>query len=227
MKLHKKRIAFDDEEDQWRKESRENSQDMQQKRIAAIIWRRNRQRSIGDGRIHGCLDRAGCAKNWAEDYSASGAFSASLDFGLFRKASLRRASAVFSVRGVQDIVGDAQAFYRFAIHNVRFDDFVDVVGAHAAIKNAFRIDSDSRAELALIKAAGLIGAHELDTAPRKFHFEETLQFALSSGIAATARVTGLTLIHANKNVFPELCHLAFRYLQDTRNTRCDANRAAP
>jgi hypothetical protein len=137
------------------------------------------------------------------------------------------ASAVFFVRGVQDFVGDAQAFYRFAIHNVRFDDFVDVVGAHAAIKNAFRIDSDSRAELALIKAAGLIGAHELDTAPRKFHFEETLQFALSSGIAATARVTGLTLIYANKNVFPELWHRGFRYFQDTRNTRCDTNGAAP
>jgi hypothetical protein len=78
------------------------------------------------------------------------------------------------VYSVQDFVGNAQAFDGLVIHDVRFDDFVDVFGPDSAVKNALRVDGDGGAELALIEAAGLIGANELDAALREFHFKEPL-----------------------------------------------------
>src|SRR5262245_54974801 len=66
------------------------------------------------------------------------------------------------VRGVQNFVGDAQAFDGQVVHDMRLDDFVEVRGLNAAVEYALGIDRDSRTELALVEAAGLVGAIRFD-----------------------------------------------------------------
>src|SRR5262249_49171925 len=81
------------------------------------------------------------------------------------------------VRGVQNFVGDAQAFDGQVVHDVRLDDLVDVRGLNAAVEYALGIDRDGRTELALVEAAGLIGANQFDAPLGELNLEQALQFA--------------------------------------------------
>jgi hypothetical protein len=137
----------------------------------------------------------------AEDYFASSGFPQVRNWA-------RRYSgvALFFVRGVQHFIGNAQALDRTVIHNVRLNDFVDVFRTNAAVPDLIRINYNRRAEFALIEASGLIGANEFHAALRKLRFEQALQFALSGGIAASARMALFALIHADENVFCQLRH---------------------
>src|SRR5262249_60182607 len=110
------------------------------------------------------------------------------------------------VRGVQNFVRDAQAFDGQVVHDVRLDDFVDVRGLNAAVEYALGIDRDSRSELALVEAAGLVGATQFDAPLVVLNLEQALQFAATGRIAAAARVAGFALVHANEDVLGEFRH---------------------
>ena len=108
--------------------------------------------------------------------------------------------------GVQDGVGNDEALDRPAVHDVGFDDFVDVFGLDASVPDCFGVDDHRRAQFALIEATGFVGADILQSALRQLGLEEALQFALAGGIAASARVACFALIHADKNVLVEFGH---------------------
>ena len=61
-----------------------------------------------------------------------------------------------------------QAIHRFAVHQVRFDDFVDVRFINIGIPGAFRIDHAYRPLFATVQAAGLVDAHPALTGDAQF-----------------------------------------------------------
>jgi len=79
---------------------------------------------------------------------------------------------MFATRRIQARRHEHQSLYRFAAHNVRVDDFVNVRLGHASIPNGLRVDNYSRPVLALIKAPRLIGPDSpLEAALRQFFFD--------------------------------------------------------
>ena len=59
---------------------------------------------------------------------------------------------------IQTGIGQAQARHRAAIHQVLADDLGDVFDVHEAVPDGLGIDDDGGAMLALVEAAGLVGA---------------------------------------------------------------------
>ena len=60
--------------------------------------------------------------------------------------------------GVEAVVGKAEAFDGTAVEEVLGDDLVDVFERDAAVPDGFGVDDDGGAVLALVEAAGLVGA---------------------------------------------------------------------
>ena len=54
---------------------------------------------------------------------------------------------------VEAILGDKKTLDRFTVHDVRFDDFVDIRGGDPAVPNGVWINDHSRAVLTLIQAS--------------------------------------------------------------------------
>lgn len=103
--------------------------------------------------------------------------------------------------GIDAGIGQAQALHGLAAHDVRFDNFVDVSQADAAIPYTFGIDHKIRPVLALIEASGLIGPHfTLESTLGQLLLEEFLQLGIACRIAATSRMPIRTLVSANKDV---------------------------
>ena len=196
--------------------------------------RRALERSSADGAGRGNplvaeLDRLGdpdgCRLSmWAKDYFAGTEF---LQAHVFR--NVRSGVFFLGVRGVQDLVGNAQPLDWLSVHNVRFDNFVHVLGMHAAVENTLGINRHRRTQLALIEAAGFVRAHQFQSALRQLDLEQALQIALPSGIAAAARMASLALIHADENVFFEFCHRLLsrlpRYRAASTSTNCWVERS--
>jgi len=79
---------------------------------------------------------------------------------------------VFARRCVQARIGQHQTLDGFAADDVRVDDFVDVGFGDVAIPDSIGINNQVRAVLALIEAAGLVGADfALEAALRQFLLE--------------------------------------------------------
>jgi hypothetical protein len=108
--------------------------------------------------------------------------------------------------GIQDGIGNQEARHRLTADDMRFNDFIHIFGMNASIPDGFRIDNDRGTEFALIEASRLIGTNVFDAARGQFSFEQALQLALTRGVAASARVARLTLIHTNENMSVEFWH---------------------
>src|SRR5262245_3548813 len=110
------------------------------------------------------------------------------------------------MRGVQNFIGNAQTFDGPVVNNVRFDDFVHVLGVNAAIEHSLGINRNRRAKFALVKTSGLVGTNQLDAPLCQFDFEQPLQFPFAAWIAAAAGMPGFALVHANENMLDEFGH---------------------
>lgn len=108
---------------------------------------------------------------------------------------------------VQALVGKDEALDGFSVHDVRFDDLVDVVGSDAAVPDLVWIDNHGWAVLTLIQASGHVGTDALfESAQSKFLLEEILELGLARGIAAAARMARFALVAADEKVPLELGH---------------------
>jgi hypothetical protein len=68
---------------------------------------------------------------------------------------------VRAVFGVEAGIEEAEALDGTIVEEVFGDDLVDVVGVNVAVPDSFGIDDDNGAMLALVEAAGFIGADEV------------------------------------------------------------------
>ncbi len=126
----------------------------------------------------------------------------------WRVLSLRWAMCAGSC--VEAGICQLESFYWFATDDVRIDDFVHVVFGHMSIPDGVRVDDNIRAVLALVEAAGLVGADfAFQAAFSQLLFEELLQAGLGGGIAAPAWVPRRALITTDKDVLIELWHGVF------------------
>lgn len=88
-------------------------------------------------------------------------------------------------------------------------DLVDVCRGDTAVPDTFRVDDDGDAVLALIEAAGLIGAHAtLQRVRLNEKLEARAHRARPLGGAAAARVARGALVLAHEDVALEVRHLA-------------------
>ena len=109
--------------------------------------------------------------------------------------------------GVDALVGEHEPFHRIAVHHVRFDDLIDIIGRDPPVPNGVGVDHDRGSVLALIKTARHIRAHALlQPTQREFLLEEELEVRLPGGIAASARMSRLALIAADEQMPFELGH---------------------
>lgn len=114
---------------------------------------------------------------------------------------------MFAGCGVQAGICQAEALDRFAAEDVGFDNLVDVGLGDVPIPDRVRVDDDVGTVLALIEAAGLIGAYfALETALGELLFEEFLQLGFRQRIAASAGMARRALVSADENMFFELGH---------------------
>ena len=87
------------------------------------------------------------------------------------------------------------------------DDLIDVGFGDVTIPDGVGIDHDVWSVLALIEAAGLIGANSsFQVALGQFLLEQFLQIGFGGGIAASAGMAGRSLVSANKDMFLEFRH---------------------
>ena len=109
--------------------------------------------------------------------------------------------------GINALFRQHEALYRPAIHNVGINDLLDVAGRDPSIPDAFGINHHGGTVFALVQTTRHIGAHPfLESAQRKLLLEKKLQLRLARGIAATARMSRLSLIAADKQMPFELRH---------------------
>src|SRR5258708_31271171 len=62
---------------------------------------------------------------------------------------------------IQTGIRNDQSLYRLIAADVRVENLIHIAGSDVPIPNSLRINDDSRAVLALVKAAGLVGPHPL------------------------------------------------------------------
>jgi hypothetical protein len=114
---------------------------------------------------------------------------------------------VGTTRSVDALFGKQEALDRLAVHEVGFDDLLNIVSRDSSIPDRVRINDYSWAVFALVQASGHIRTYSLlETSQREFVFEEELQLGLARGVAATARMSCLPLIAADKKMLLELRH---------------------
>jgi hypothetical protein len=112
---------------------------------------------------------------------------------------------VWASQCVQAIVGDHETAHWLAADDMGLDDLVQIFLTYAAIPNRFGIDDHVGAVLALVKTAGLIGAHTtFESALGELGFQRFLQFSLARRVAASARTRGVADVSANEDVALEL-----------------------
>src|SRR6266850_3366760 len=126
--------------------------------------------------------------------------------GISRRVKSTLFTVLFLVRGVQNLIRNAQPLDRAVSDDVRLDDFVHVFRFHAPVPDAFRIHNNVGPKFALIEAAGFVSAHKFYAALRELRFEKALQLALPARIATRTRMARFSLIHANKKVFRKFRH---------------------
>ena len=81
--------------------------------------------------------------------------------------------------GIEARFGELKPFHGLSPDDVRLDDFIHIGFGDVTIPDGVRIDHDVWSMLALIEAAGLIGANlAFQAALRKLLFEQLLQLGL-------------------------------------------------
>lgn len=109
--------------------------------------------------------------------------------------------------GVQTGSGEAQAFDGTTVDKVLGDDLIHIFDLHEAVPDGFGIDHDDGAMLALVEAAGLVGADEmLETRIFDGVLEGGFQLLAASGKAAWAGCVLVTLVGADKEVMLKFRH---------------------
>jgi hypothetical protein len=66
-----------------------------------------------------------------------------------------------TVLSIEAGIGEPQAFNGPAMDEVFAHDFIDIFESHKAVPDRFGIDHDGRPMLALVEAAGLVGANQM------------------------------------------------------------------
>lgn len=114
---------------------------------------------------------------------------------------------MFTDRGIQAPVFQAESFHRTSSHDVGFNDLVDITQRDSSIPDGFGIDHNVGPMLALIEAACVIGANPaLQSALGELLLESRAQFGTSARIAAAAGMALGAHIAANENVAFEFRH---------------------
>lgn len=109
--------------------------------------------------------------------------------------------------GIQAGIRDNQTLYRLVTDDVRLDDLIDIGCGDAAIPHRIGIDDDVRAMLALIQAAGFIGADcTVDASLCQLDLEYPLQIGIASRIAASAHISGGPVVGADEDVLAKFWH---------------------
>ena len=108
---------------------------------------------------------------------------------------------------VQAGSGEAQALDRAAMQKVFSDDFIHIFELHKAVPDGLGINHDDRAVLALVEAAGLVGADEMLEA-RIFDgvLEGGFELLAAPGKTAWAGGVLVALVGADKEVMLKFRH---------------------
>jgi hypothetical protein len=109
--------------------------------------------------------------------------------------------------GIEAGAGEAQAFHRAAVDEVFGDDFAHVLKLDEAIPDGLGIDHHRGAVLALIEAAGLVGADEmLEASVFDGVFECGFELLTAMRKAAWARRGLVALVRTDKDVVLKFRH---------------------
>jgi hypothetical protein len=112
-----------------------------------------------------------------------------------------------ATRSINAIFGEHEALDRFAVHDVGFDNLVDIVRRNPSVPDSIRINDHGGSVLALIQTSRHVGAHSFFEASKcELLFEEKLQLGLARRIAATARMAWIALIAADEQMPFKLGH---------------------
>jgi len=108
---------------------------------------------------------------------------------------------------IQARIRNDQPLYRLIAADVRVENLIHIARGNVTIPNGLRINDHSRAVLALVKAAGLVGPHpRLKPALRQPCLEKAVQRRRIAGIAASLGILRRALVGANEDVFLEFGH---------------------
>jgi hypothetical protein len=108
---------------------------------------------------------------------------------------------MFTAAGIQALVSQPESFHRTSSHDVGFHNLVYIIQRDSSIPDCFRINHNVWPMLALIQAAGVIGANSaLQSELRQFLLESRVQFGPSARIAAAAHMALGAHIAADENV---------------------------
>jgi hypothetical protein len=107
--------------------------------------------------------------------------------------------------GIQAGIGQAQARHGAAVQEVLADDLGDVLDVHEAVPDGLGIDDNDGAVLALVEAAGLVGADlVLQTGRLDGVLEGGFELLASPWAAAWTRGALVALVGADEEVVLEL-----------------------
>ena len=96
-----------------------------------------------------------------------------------------------------------QSLHHLAIFQVRFDDFVNILGIHIGVPNRFRVDHGDRTGAATVQTARLV--HPDFAGPGQtggFHLEFAAVKARLRLVVGTAFFAVFTLVEAKKDMPP-------------------------
>lgn len=114
---------------------------------------------------------------------------------------------MLAARRVDAPVSQSQTLHRFASHDVRVDDFIHILQLYSAVPHRIRVDHQVRPMLTLIETARLVGADSpFQAAFCELLLEQLLQFNLSLGITASARMSSRPLVPADEDVLLKSGH---------------------
>ncbi|MBE7451170.1 MAG: hypothetical protein HS111_20420 [Kofleriaceae bacterium] len=105
------------------------------------------------------------------------------------------------------LIGQEQALDQLAAEEVALDQLGDVVDRDVAVPDLLGADDDGDALLALVEAAGVVGADTVvEAAGLEGLLEGVADVAAALGLAAAAGVVGGALVDAHEDVAGEARH---------------------
>ena len=115
--------------------------------------------------------------------------------------------AVRAVIGVEACFGEPETLDGATVEDVLGDDLVYVVEIDEAVPDGLGVDDDRRAVLALVEAAGLVGANGVfETGIFESFLEGVFELFAAAGTATRTGGGVVALVGADEDVVVELCH---------------------